>query len=1060
MTPQEYRRLRTLFLEARSLAPAARRELLESAEVDDEMRRRLERMLGRESESGIDTEDRPSLWRESLEDSFGPYRIRDVLGAGGFSIVYRAEQERPVRRQVALKLVKPGLDARGIVKRFEAEGQALALLNHPSIARVFDFGTTESGRPYLVMELVSGEPIARYCDDRALSIRSRLSLFLEVCSGIRHAHQRAIIHRDLKPANVLVTEVDARPTVKVIDFGIAKSLEARLVEDAEQTRAGQLMGTPGYMSPEQLEGREDIDTRTDVYSLGVLLQELLLKPTPLETGRVSSSGAAGFCPPRLVSTLESLDGEEAREIASRRGCEVASLAQQLRGDLEWIVQTAVADDRERRYESVAALSDDVERHIRSEPVLARPPSFAYRLRKAWARRRGWILAAAVFFVTGLVALGLVLASNVETRAALSRSEGLRFTALATGLSDSNPDLALQLALEGHERYASSESRGALLEVLANLVEHRSFVEHSGPVYACAVSADGRLVASSDSTALYLWESRSGQRLREIREGARHTRIRFSSDGQRLFSASGEGHAIIADSETGVVEFQVDPPGGARAWVEWSERGRAVVRLDSRGQLRGWSESGEFRGTVDAGLERASAAALSTDGRHVVLGTGAGRVVVWDWESARKVSEFSGIGRREAPVAALEFNPGGDRILVATTLGVAVHDATSGAREFWLDGNEPLIRCADWSADGSLLAAGSDGRHVVVWDALRGGELRRLGDLDAKVLAVEFSADSTRLVSATSGKDAYAQDLSSERGPIVLRSHRQKVTSLGLSADGRVAVTASPDGWASAWRLDSRPVPLCDYEKDIAWFDVSRDGQTMVSAGRDGRVALWDLWSGRLLSYASGHKGDLLSAEFVDGDDRVVSVSTDRTVRVWDLNSGAELARYPIASLARHGVLSPEPPRDVDPGRGGGCLPAGPLRPRGESRDPRIWKREALGTRLLFLRTLRVRHGGVRHLLVEARCTAGCYGASRTREASHFRRRVRGRDQGALSFARSDRARMVAPPGESRADSEPPCGGVLGEVRRGRRARGHCGRRFRRADLAPSERPATRRARGT
>src|SRR5262245_17288672 len=347
------------------------------------------------------------LFEESA--TIGSYRLMRRVGTGGMGEVYLAEQTAPVRRQVALKVIKAGMDTGQVIARFEAERQALALMDHPVIAKVFDAGATPNGRPYFVMEYVKGEPITHYCDQNRLTTRERLALFMRVCDGVQHAHQKGIIHRDLKPSNVLVTVDGDAPAPKIIDFGVAKATAQPLTERTMVTELGAMIGTPEYMSPEQADlGALDIDTRTDVYSLGVMLYELLTGTLPLDPGALRQAGVSEMHrrirevdPPRPSARIRTT-GDQSIETAKKRRTDPGRLAGRLHGDLDWITMRALEKDRTRRYGSPSDLKADIERHLADQPVLAGPPSVAYRARKFVRRHRVGVSVAAVAAVALVV----------------------------------------------------------------------------------------------------------------------------------------------------------------------------------------------------------------------------------------------------------------------------------------------------------------------------------------------------------------------------------------------------------------------------------------------------------------------------------------------------------------------------------------------------------------------------------------------------------------------------------------------------------------------------------
>ncbi|MCF7958617.1 MAG: tetratricopeptide repeat protein [Phycisphaerae bacterium] len=411
--------------------------LLEAENIDDGFMKSP--ILG----SDITLEDTPDL--EVPGAIIDRYKLLEKIGEGGMATVYMAQQVQPIRRKVALKIIKLGMDTRQVIARFEVERQALAMMDHPNIAKVFDAGTTETGRPYFVMELVRGVSITDYCDQNNLTTRQRLDLFIQVCNAVQHAHQKGIIHRDIKPANVMVTVQDGKPVPKVIDFGIAKATDRQLTEKTLFTQYAQMIGTPEYMSPEQAEtGGVDVDTRTDIYSLGVLLYELLTEVKPFDAETLRKAGYAEIQriireeEPDKPSTRLSTLGDSLTGIARHRQTEPNTLRKLLRGDLDWIVMKSLEKDRSRRYETVNELEMDINRHLASEPVMAAAPGITYRLRKFTRRNRVAVAFGCLVAIMTIVVISALSVSTVmiwrekgRTEAQAKRAEGNFLMALNT-----------------------------------------------------------------------------------------------------------------------------------------------------------------------------------------------------------------------------------------------------------------------------------------------------------------------------------------------------------------------------------------------------------------------------------------------------------------------------------------------------------------------------------------------------------------------------------------------------------------------------------------------------
>jgi serine/threonine protein kinase/WD40 repeat protein len=830
----------------------------------------------------------------------GPYKLLQRIGEGGMGVVYMAEQEQPVRRRVAFKIIKPGMDSGQVIARFEAERQALAMMDHQNIARVLDAGATPSGRPYFVMELVHGIPITQFCDQQHLSPRQRLELFIPVCQAIQHAHQKGIIHRDVKPSNVLVTIYDDKPVPKVIDFGVAKAIEQRLTEKTLFTQYGTLVGTFEYMSPEQAEMNAlGVDTRSDIYSLGVLLYELLTGTTPLERNRLRQATLDEVIrlireeePPRPSLRLSSVG--DLPKVAAARQTEPGRLAALLRGELDWIVMRCLEKDRTRRYATASGVARDAERYLHDEPVEACPPSAAYRLRK-FARKNRAVLATVTAFV-GLLVFAATISSwlAVQQRQAAAEADTKRQQAdQARQEADVLRIQASELAVQATAKTAEAQraldritvakgielaEQGNLFEALlwfAKPLEHENLTEeekrihririacylrytperprllhmffHDGSVEHTAFSADARRLLTVSGNTVHVWDLRNGKPITALRHPTKVSKAQFTADGTTVVAIAGP-MVWTGDAYTG------------RARRFPLIHGEMLAdQLPLALPLSPWQALGALgmKEMYDAEFGAQGESAFSQDSRWALIDSG-WQVQLFDVEKEKLLSAWNSTRFKEGEYS---LSPNSRCVLLRS----------------FIDGPQ--------RSDGWWVYDADTGTHV--WPKTEG----KLTFFDSLV----FSPDGQRVLSLMDRKPT---DRSEPAGGFacVRDARTGKPISPTWSYNGLVAFGQGVGFFGARPNI----VAIWSHQGNIQWWDTDANkpirsvpirhspkfalrpdfGQVMTTEKNDSRVKLWNLQSGQSEGPTLTHSTPYSTGSYSPDAKLLALAGEDGVVRVW------------------------------------------------------------------------------------------------------------------------------------------------------------------------------------
>jgi len=865
---------------------------------------------------------------EEPGNTIDKYKLLEQIGEGGMAVVYMAQQEQPIRRKVALKIIKVGMDTQQVIARFEAERQALALMDHPHIAKVLDAGATDTGRPYFVMELVKGVSITEYCDTQKLSTRERLDLFIQVCNALQHAHQKGIIHRDIKPSNVMVTMREGTPVPKVIDFGIAKATNQRLTEKTVFTGYAHIIGTPAYMSPEQAELSElDVDTRSDIYSLGVLLYELLTGTPPFSEEELNKAGYVEMT--RVIREQEPVKpSTRLSQLLSQSGAssKLATSHSSLATDLDWIVMKSLEKARDRRYETADALALDVARHLNNEPVVARPPSAAYRLQRAWRRNKVVCTAVAAVAIALLLGTGISLwqawMANAARERALQEEQKARQSEVKARQHAYNSDMSLAFrALEenlfgrvqdimhqhipepGEPDLRAWEWRYAWAQSRSGAVHIWDTPDEMGEVAAVRISPDQRYMVSSDfhygptsyHHARRVWDFETGQQLKHIQlPGGSARGFAFSTSGKHLALHRGstdlhsgggnDAHEIrIYDTSTWDLETEI-PLEKWTPSLSFSPNDRTLATIvGTKAVLWDWRvKKIVHKWPAEGSGVRFNVVAFFPDGHALAIG-GTNELQIIDLSTGGV--EY----RQPAPdggIRALAVSP--DSRYVAIGSGrengeIGVLNAASWEQEAPLIGHSRAVSSLTFSASGEWLISSSADSTIRVWDTDNWDTIRVLKGHLSGVGSVSLTSDESRALSAGNDKQILDWDLNAPLPQFREHLLAERVTQVVFSADGRSFYTINNKGSVSIWDTNTfskQPSSSGELGKNSSII-LSPDGKQLIAGTGSG--TLWVLDAGDLHVVTQQHteSGRILPVGFSADGTSLVALEPSSIISFWD-----------------------------------------------------------------------------------------------------------------------------------------------------------------------------------
>jgi WD40 repeat protein len=880
-------REREIFLAAlERLSPGERAAFLDEACGNDApLRARLESLLRHHSEDSFlegpaaELKGMPPSERfvnESTGAVIGRYKLLQKIGEGGMGVVYMAEQEEPVRRKVALKVIKLGMDTKQVVARFEAERQALALMDHPNIARVLDGGATDAGRPFFVMELAQGVPITEFCDKNQLSVEERVKLFIPVCQAIQSAHQKGIIHRDLKPTNILVTLNAGVPHPMVIDFGVAKATNQKLTEKTLFTNYATMIGTPAYMSPEQAEmSHLDVDTRTDIYGLGVLLYELLTGTTPFPEKRLRS---VGYNEMQRIIMEEEAERPSTRLRLKSSSPSLATIHYPLSTDLDWIVMKCLEKDRARRYETANGLAMDLQRHLGNEPVVARPPSRLYELEKTI--RRHWVGFCAATAVVAALALGATVSTWQALRASRQADLAKASRREAT-LAQMRAEAGEQAAREN--LYAADMNLAHEVMLAGNRGRARSLIEAHRPQ-----------PGQPDLRGFewrYLWALLRGDELACLgTNDSAVTSVAISPNGRTLATISQTGPTWVWDLNSRKVLAALPDFGAAIASVAFSPDG-AVLAVGSSQHLSLFNAK-TWQRLRDLPCDLNPVLAFSPAGRCLACGMrsnfpsgNGGNVVLFDYATGERAADFPGAGGQVA------FSPDGKWLAmgpsngVATVMDVATRQTIASVRpgsDLWAMAFTP---------DGHQLVTSCFGEtEVKVWDLSSQRLFRSLPGHTSRIWDITFSPDGQTMATASSDQTVRLWDVATWSTREILRGHGREIWTVAFTPDGKHLVTGATFEPVMLWPVRvNRPKKTIENVFSRPIF--SPDGSLFAAIGASNTLTLFRTDIAEPIGVIEGRNQPLV---FLPNGRTLVTVGDGATLRRWDTSTRSFLSETKLA----------------------------------------------------------------------------------------------------------------------------------------------------------------------